>query len=41
LNLFTDKDLFEEDTGRVYTVNENNNTGWGFTQMAKIEVNLN
>jgi hypothetical protein len=37
---FADEDLIKEKIGKVYTVNENNYTGWGFPYMAKFKVNL-
>jgi hypothetical protein len=38
--VLAEKDLIAKDIGRIYTVNENNYTGWGFPKMAKFEVNL-
>jgi hypothetical protein len=40
LNAFTDKDLINEAIGRSDPVYEKNQTGWGFTMMAKFEVKL-
>jgi hypothetical protein len=38
---FAGKDLVKGRIGQVYTVTENNNTGWGFTMdMLKLEVSL-
>jgi hypothetical protein len=38
LNSFTGKDLIREHNGQVYT--DKDYTGWGYSDMAKFEVNL-
>jgi hypothetical protein len=40
VNAFAGQDLIKEVIGQVYTTDEDKHTGWGFTQMAKFEVNL-